>query len=170
MGCRDGGKIKKWSARACRCLSCRHAQTSVWISFRSCKTKRCSEMGEAAFESSHQGAPNMLNMLRLRSGQGQVKGHNDAFSSFALSGRLDGLQRGQTYPKCWLDIQKGYCISTKGILTKAQRQGQVTEGHYEIKVTNMPCDTCFLGHFAHRYRWWQSFDPMTSSNLTFDGG
>ena len=34
----------------------------------------------------------------------------------------------------------------------------------------MLCDTCFLGHSASRYRWWESFDPITSSNLTFDGG
>ena len=34
----------------------------------------------------------------------------------------------------------------------------------------MPCDTCFLGHVARRYRWQQSFDPMTSLNLTFDAG
>ena len=35
----------------------------------------------------------------------------------------------------------------------------------------MPCDTCLLGYFASRYgsRWWQSFDPMTSSSLTFAG-
>ena len=34
----------------------------------------------------------------------------------------------------------------------------------------MPCDTYFLGHVARRYRWQQSFDPMTSLNLTFDAG
>ena len=34
----------------------------------------------------------------------------------------------------------------------------------------MPHDTCFLGHFLCRYRWQQSFDPMTSPSLTFDGG
>ena len=34
----------------------------------------------------------------------------------------------------------------------------------------MLCEACFLGHFASRYTWSQSFDPMTSSNLTFDGG
>ena len=27
---------------------------------------------------------------------------------------------------------------------------------YATKVTNMPCDTCYLGHFARRYRWQQS--------------
>ena len=79
------------------------------------------------------------------SGQGQVKGHNEAFSPFGLSGRLDGLERGQTHPKCWIDIRKGYCISTKGIVTKGQGQGQVTKGHYKIKVANMPCDTSIPG-------------------------
>ena len=34
----------------------------------------------------------------------------------------------------------------------------------------MPCDTCFHGHVARRYRWQQSFEPMTSLNLTFDAG
>ena len=34
----------------------------------------------------------------------------------------------------------------------------------------MPCDTCSLGHVARRYRWQQSFDPMTSLNLTLDAG
>ena len=58
----------------------------------------------------------------------------------------------------------------EGHARKGQGQGQVTKVHYKIKVTNMPCDACFLGHFARRSRWWQSFDPMTSSNLTFDGG
>ena len=53
-----GCKVKICSARTRRCVSGRHAQTSVWIIFRSCKTKRRSETGEAAFESSHQGAPN----------------------------------------------------------------------------------------------------------------
>ena len=81
------------------------------------------------------------------SGQGQVKGHNETmFSPFGISGRLDGLGRGQTHSKCLIDIRKGYCISTKGIFTKGQ--GQVTKGHYKIKVTNMQCDTSFLGHFA----------------------
>ena len=53
---------------------------------------------------------------------------------------------------------------------KGQGQGQVTKGHYKIKFTDMPCGTCFLGHFARRYRWWQWFDHMTSSDKTFDGG
>ena len=34
----------------------------------------------------------------------------------------------------------------------------------------MPCDTCFLGHFARRYLWQQLFDPLTSPNLTFESG
>ena len=67
------------------------------------------------------------------SGQGQVKGHSETFSSFGLSGRLDGIERGQTHPKCWIDIRKGYCISTKGIFSKGQCQGQVTKGHYKIR-------------------------------------
>ena len=54
--------------------------------------------------------------------------------------------------------------------SKGQGQSQVTKGHFKIKVTNMPCDACFLGHFARRYRWQQSFDPMSSPNLTFDAG
>ena len=63
-----------------------------------------------------------------------------------------------------------YCISTKVMFIKCKGQCRVTEGHYKIKVTNMLCDASFLGYFASRYRWWQSFDPMTSCNLTFDGG
>ena len=34
----------------------------------------------------------------------------------------------------------------------------------------MPCDTSFLGHFARSFRKWKPFEPMTSSNLIFDGG
>ena len=98
----------------------------------------------------------------------QVKGHIEAFSHFGLPGRLDGLQRAHTHPKCCVDVQEGYCVGTKGIRKKGQ--GQVTKGHYKMKVTNMPCDTCFLGNVARRYRWWPSFDPLTSSNLNFDGG
>ena len=60
--------------------------------------------------------------------------------------------------------------SKKSILTKGQRQGQVTKGRYKTKAINMPCDACFLGHFAWRYRWGQSFDSITSSDLTFDRG
>ena len=91
------------------------------------------------------------------SGQGQVKDHSETFSSFGLADRLDGLERGQTRPKCWIDIQKGHCISTQGIFSKGQGRGQVTKCHYKIEVTNLPCDTSSLGHFACRYRWWQSF-------------
>ena len=87
------------------------------------------------------------------SGQGQGKGHNESFPPFGLSGRLDGMQRGYAHPKCWIDVHKGYRISTKGILTKGQGQDQVTKGHYKIKVANMPCETCFLGHFARGCRW-----------------
>ena len=53
---------------------------------------------------------------------------------------------------------------------KWSRSRWVTKGDYKIKVTNMPCDTCLLGHFARRYRWQQSFDPMTSPDRTFDAG
>ena len=27
------------------------------------------------------------------------------------------LQRGHTHPKCWIDVHKRYCVSTRGILT-----------------------------------------------------
>ena len=30
---------------------------------------------------------------------------------------------------------------------------QVTKGPYKIKVTNIPCNTDLLGHFARKYRW-----------------
>ena len=59
------------------------------------------------------------------SGQDQVKGHNEAFSPFGLSGQLDGLQGDHTHPKCWIDVHKGYCIGMKGILTKGQGQSPV---------------------------------------------
>ena len=92
----------------------------------------------------------MLNILRWRSCvcQGQVKGHNETVSRFGVPGRVDGLQRTHTHPKCWVNVHEGYRMRMKG-----QCQGQVTKGHYKINVTNIPCETCFLGHFARRYRW-----------------
>ena len=67
------------------------------------------------------------------------------------------------FPESMLNKYKGHSY-------KKSRSRSDTKGHSKIKVTNVPCDTCFLGHFAPRYRWWQPFDPITSSNLTFDGG
>ena len=34
----------------------------------------------------------------------------------------------------------------------------------------MPYNTGPLGHFARKYRWQQSFNPMTSPKVTFDAG
>ena len=70
----------------------------------------------------------------------QVKGHNEAFSHFGLPGRLGGLQRAHTHRKCWVNVNEGCCMSTEGI-RKRSRSGH--KGHYKIKVTNMPCDTCY---------------------------
>ena len=91
------------------------------------------------------------------SGQSQVKCHDEVFSSFGLLGRLDGLQRGETHPKCWINVLKvncipstylcPSCISTKGIFTKDQGQVQVIKCQHKIKVINMPCEASFLGHF-----------------------
>ena len=53
---------------------------------------------------------------------------------------------------------------------KRSRSRSGHKSHYNIKVTNMLCDSCFPGYFANRYRLWQSFDHITSSNLTFSGG
>ena len=58
---------------------------------------------------------------------GKFKGHNEAFSHFGISGRLDGLQRSQTHPKCWVNVHEGYCMSMKGILTKVK--AKVRSGH-----------------------------------------
>ena len=76
---------------------------------------------------------------------------------------------GSHSPKCWVNVNEGYCWVRKTNL-KGRGQCQITKGHYKIEVWIMPCDTCFLGHFALRYPWWQSFDHMPSFNLTFDGG
>ena len=107
--------------------------------------------GEVAFKGFHQGSSNPYLTFSDHahvSGQGQVKDPNEAFSRFGLSSRLDGLQRGHTHSKCWIDAHKEYCIRKKDILKKGQVQGQVTECHYKIKVANMSCDTCILGYFA----------------------
>ena len=64
------------------------------------------------------------------------------------------------YQRCW--------ISTKVILKKMKvkvRSQKVTK----YKVTCMPYDACFLGHFTRRCQQWWLFDPMTLLNLTFDG-
>ena len=53
-------------------------------------------------------------------GQGQVKGHNKAFSYFGAQGRLDGLQRGRTHATCWVNVHEGYCMSMNGILKKSR--------------------------------------------------
>ena len=83
------------------------------------------------------------------SGQDHVKVENAAFLHFELSGSLNGLQKAeaQSAGKCLRGALREY----KGNTLKGQCQGQVTKGYYTIKVTNMPCNTCFLDHFAHRY-------------------
>ena len=137
--------------------------------FRSCKTKRCSETGEPGFESSHQGTPNSC--LRFKdlghvSRQGQVKGHNEAYSPFVFSGQLDGLQRGQTHPKSWIHLQKGYCISTKGIFTKVKVK--VRSQNVTIKqMSQTCCATRVFWVILHADIDGESFDPMTSSTLFF---
>ena len=113
------------------------------------------------------------------SGQGQVKCNNEALWArlngqlgypLGSLGRLDGLQRGHSHPKCWIDVNKEYWISTKGILTKGQGQCQAAKDRHKLKVTNMPCDTCFLVILHADIGGDQSFNRMTSSSLTFDGG
>ena len=51
-------------------------------------------------------------------GQGQVKGHNETFSHFGLSSRLDGPQRAHTHPEYWVNVHERYCMGVKGILKK----------------------------------------------------
>ena len=67
------------------------------------ETKRRIETGEAAIESSCQGAPYPCLAVKEGhvSGQSQVKCQKEVFSHFGLSGRLDELQRAQTQLKCF---------------------------------------------------------------------
>ena len=52
---------------------------------------------------------------------------------------------------------------------KVEVRSQKGYQYHKIKVTNLLCDKYFPGLFARRYRWWQSFDHVASSNQTFDG-
>ena len=91
--------------------------------YRSRETKRRRATGEAAFESYHQDTPNPCLTFYDSgqvSGQGQVKFHNEAFSHFGLSGRLGGLQKAHTHPKCWIIVHKESSMSMKDILKKVK--------------------------------------------------
>ena len=112
----------------------------------------------------------MLNILRLRScawsRSGQIS-HSSVFLFWVL-GSVGRTARRLHSPKALCTCLRRILHEYEGHAWKGQ--GLVTKGHYKIKVTNIPCNTSFLGHAARKYRWWQSFDPMTSYNLTFDGG
>ena len=114
----------------------------------------------------------MPKILRLGSCVRSRSGQGSQWNSFTFwgSGSIKLAAKSSLTPKalgeCPLRILHAY----EGHSEKVQGQGQVTKGHYKIKVTNTPCDTCFLDHVARRYRWQKSFDPMTSTNLTFDSG
>ena len=57
----------------------------------------------------------------------------------------------------------------KRILNKYERHTykRSRSGHKKVTINK---SHNFLGYFARRYWWWQSFDHMTSPNLIFDGG
>ena len=89
------------------------------------------------------------------------------FKFWAL-GSVTWAAKGSNSHKGLVNVYERYWMIANTILKKGQ--GQFTKGHHETKNTNMPCNTCFLDHFAGRYGEWQSFVPMTSSHLTFGGG
>ena len=103
----------------------------------------------------------MLNILRLRSCVRSSSAQRSQWSVFTFGGpgsvrrAVKSSHSPKVLGKCPPRILHEHEHTWKG-----QVQGQVTRGHYKIKVTNMLCDTClFSGSFASRYRWWQSFDP-----------
>ena len=112
----------------------------------------------------------MLNILRLNSRVRSRSGQRSQWSVstfWALELVKRTVNRSHSHKvldRCPQRILHKY----KGHTYRGQGQGQVIIVHDKIKVTNMLCDTCFLGHLARRYRWWQSTDLMTSSKLTFD--
>ena len=78
----------------------------------------------------------MFNILDHVSGQGNVKGHHEAFSHFGLLGRLDELQRVHTHQKCCVNSHEGYCMGTKGI---KKVQFKVRSQKVTIKSKSQTC-------------------------------
>ena len=60
---------------------------------------------------------------------------------FGLSDQLGGLQRSNCQ-----EMSKRVLREYEGHTRKVQ--DQVTKGHSRIKATNVPGETCFLGHFG----------------------
>ena len=114
----------------------------------------------------------MLNNLGLRSCARSRSGQRSQGSVFTFwgPGWVRRAAKSSRSSKVKGKFLERYCMRMKGILEKVKvNVRSQTKGHYKIQLTNMLCDTCFLGHFASRYRWRQSFDPIKSSSLTFDG-
>ena len=113
----------------------------------------------------------MLNILRLRSCVRSRSGQLSQWSlfTFCALGSVRGPQRGHTHPKCLRRCpQRTLHKYEEHRKTSGSRSGHkrsLWNKSYKHAVQHM-----FLGHFARRYRWRESFDPMTSSNLFFDGG
>ena len=75
--------------------------------------------------------------------QGQLKGQNALLSHFVLSlGWTGHKETRNTQSAELIHVDKKGYMSTKATLEKAKVRLRA-----QIKITNMPCDTCFPDHF-----------------------
>ena len=114
-------------------------------------------------------------------GQGQVKGRNTAFPYCGSSGRFDRPQRAQTHPKYWsmskeatARVQSSYSGSSRSrsdqkrsLRSKAQTSCASRMFVHFVGFLGHFVQS-FMGNFVQRFRWWWSFEPLTSSSLTSD--
>ena len=93
------------------------------------------------------------------------------FSYFGNSGRLDGPQRAQTHPICWHMPKKGAALvlrsDSKSSRSMSGRKASLKDKPQAYLATHVFWVILHLD-FNRSGHW--SFNPKTSSNLTFSGG